>query len=92
MLHKAADLVQEHRRPALAALQLRDEVMAALRRVRRDRPEAERADRAGFGTGFGVVFGHGFRYRKGRGAKDGRVWNHGKSGSRPLWSGRGRPG
>lgn len=38
-------VVEQHRWPALAAPQFRDQVMQALRDIRRDWPVAERADR-----------------------------------------------
>ena len=46
-----ANLVQEHRGSALAATQLRHEVVQALARMGRNRPVAVRADRVGIGQG-----------------------------------------
>lgn len=52
-----ADVVQQHRLAALAAAQLGDQVVAALRDARRDRAQAQ-------GAG-GVVVGHGRDQRPG---------------------------
>ena len=41
------DVMQQHRGPALAAAQLRDKVVAALRNIRRDRPFTQGADGVG---------------------------------------------
>ncbi len=50
-----ADLVEEHRRPALAAAELWDEVMQALARLGRNRAAAQGARRViGLGHGSGV--------------------------------------
>jgi hypothetical protein len=43
-----ADLVQQNHGPALAATELRDQVVQALPRLRGDRPVAERTDRRAF--------------------------------------------
>ena len=57
-----ADLMDEDGGPVGAALHLRDEVMDALARARRDGPEAQRAERiAGGGVGVLIGGGHGGR-------------------------------
>ena len=43
-----ADLMQQHRRPALSAAQLGHEMVQALRGIRRDRTVAQGTDRGGF--------------------------------------------
>src|SRR5690606_30765849 len=52
-----ADLVKEDRRPALSALELRDEVMKACRRTGRNRALAKRTDRRL------VIHGNNFGFR-----------------------------
>lgn len=41
-----ADVMQQNGRPALAAFEFRDQMMQALGNARRDRAQAERADRS----------------------------------------------
>lgn len=49
MYFTMTDLMKQHDRTTLAALQLRDQVMQALRRLRRDGPAVEGTDRIGHG-------------------------------------------
>lgn len=67
LIHKPADLVEQNRGAALAAAQLRDEVVQALGRARRDRAVAERAE----GRRVGLV--HGARVGRGRAVASGLI-------------------
>ena len=57
LLHNTEDVMDQHRRPALATFQLGDQMVQALRHVRRDRAQADRAGRVA-GRVHVVLSGH----------------------------------